>query len=215
EILATQHYLYIKNLLHPLPYQTDLLISARKPGVKSVVKQRLAEGSLHLAVGTHALIEEDVEFAKLGLVIVDEQHRFGVLQRYRLMRKGPTPDVLVMTATPIPRTLALTLYGDLDFSVIDELPPNRTPIETRLLNEPDRTRAFDFIRDQVKAGGQAYVVYPLIEESDKLDLRPAVRMYEHLSRSVFAELKVGLLHGRMPGEEKERVMERLKNGEIH
>jgi len=214
EILATQHYFYTKQLLNPLPYETDLLISARTPAEKSALKRRLAGGSLHLAVGTHALIEQDVEFAKLGLVIVDEQHRFGVLQRYRLIRKGPMPDVLVMTATPIPRTLALTLYGDLDFSVIDELPPNRTPIQTRLLNEQDRTRAFEFIREQVKAGGQAYVVYPLIEESAKLDLRPAVRMYEHLSRNVFPELRVGLLHGRMSGDEKESVMEQFKNGSI-
>jgi ATP-dependent DNA helicase RecG len=160
------------------------------------------------------LIEEDVEFGRLGLVVVDEQHRFGVMQRYKLIRKGIAPDVLVMTATPIPRTLALTLYGDLDFSVLDELPPNRTPIETRLLSEEDLLRAFEFIREKVRGRGQAYVVYPVIEESERLDLKPAVRMYEHLSRNVFPEFRVGLLHGRLPSEEKEGVMQRFKQGEV-
>jgi len=214
EILATQHYLYIKNLLRPLPYEVDLLISARKPSEKAELKRRIAQGSVHLVVGTHALIEEDVAFGKLGLAVVDEQHRFGVMQRYKLIRKGVTPDVLVMTATPIPRTLALTLYGDLDFSVIDELPPNRSPIETRLLREEDRPQAFAFIRDKVRRGEQAYVVYPVIEESEKLDLKPAVRMYEQLSRNVFPEFRVGLLHGRLPSEEKEGVMLRFKQGEV-
>ena len=214
EILATQHYLYVKRLLEPLPYEVDLLISARKAAEKAELKRRIARGDAHLVVGTHALIEEDVEFSKLGLVVVDEQHRFGVMQRYKLIRKGQVPDVLVMTATPIPRTLALTLYGDLDFSVIDELPPLRAPIETRLLGEPERDRAFEFIREKVRRGEQAYVVYPIIEESEKLDLRPAVRMYEHLSRNVFPEFEVGLLHGRLPSDEKEGVMLRFKQGEV-
>jgi len=215
EILATQHYLYTKNLLRPLPYQIDLLISARKASEKAELKRRLALGEPNLVVGTHALIEEDVEFARLGLAIVDEQHRFGVLQRYRLIRKGTCPDVLVMTATPIPRTLALTLYGDLDISVIDELPPNRTPIETRLVTEEDRPRVLEFIRSRVHQGEQAYIVYPLIEDSESLDLRPAVRMYEHLSRIVFPEFRVGLLHGRLSSEEKESVMQRFKEGAVH
>ncbi len=214
EILATQHYLYIKDLLAPLRYDVDLLISARKAGEKAELKRRIVQGDVHLVVGTHALIEEDVSFARLGLVVVDEQHRFGVMQRFRLIRKGSTPDVLVMTATPIPRTLALTLYGDLDFSVIDELPPNRTPIETRLLFEPDREQAFEFLREKVRRGGQAYVVYPVIEEGGKLDLKPAVRMYEHLSRNVFPEFRLGLLHGRLPSDEKEGVMQRFKRGEL-
>ncbi|HKS97545.1 MAG TPA: ATP-dependent DNA helicase RecG, partial [Terriglobia bacterium] len=214
EILAMQHYLYIKHLLEPLGYEIDVLISARSAADKASLKRRIAQGTLQLVVGTHALIEPDVKFARLGLVVVDEQHRFGVLERYELMRKGPTPHVLVMTATPIPRTLALTVYGDLDFSVIDELPPNRSPIETKLLGEPDRTRAFEFIRAKVKAGEQAYVVYPLIEESEKLDLRPAVRMYEHLSANVFPEFRVGLLHGRLPSDEKERVMQEFKQGMV-
>jgi ATP-dependent DNA helicase RecG len=214
EILATQHYLYTKALLEPLPYQIDLLISARKAGDKVELKERLGKGEINLVVGTHALLEEDVAFAKLGLAVVDEQHRFGVLQRFGLICKAVNPHVLVMTATPIPRTLALTLYGDLDFSVIDELPPNRTPIETRLVEEGERTRAFEFTREKVRRGGQAYVVYPVIEEGGKLDLKPAVRMFEQLSRIVFPEFRVGLLHGRLPSEEKEDVMRRFKQGEV-
>ena len=214
EILATQHYLYIKNLLAGLPFKVELLISARKGAEKSTLKRELAGGEIHLVVGTHALIEGDVEFAKLGLVVIDEQHRFGVMQRFKLIRKGPAPDVLVMTATPIPRTLALTLYGDLDFSVIDELPPNRTPIDTRLVVEAERNRAFEFVRKKVQGGEQAYAVYPVIEEGGKLDLKPAVRMYEHLANNVYPEFKVGLLHGRLPSEEKELVMQRFKQNEI-
>jgi ATP-dependent DNA helicase RecG len=214
EILATQHYLYTKALLQPLPYKIDLLISARKAAEKADLKERIGKGEINLVVGTHALLEEDVAFSKLGLVVVDEQHRFGVLQRYGLIRKAVNPHVLVMTATPIPRTLALTLYGDLDFSVIDELPPNRTPIETRLVEESDRTRAFEFIREKVRRGGQAYVVYPVIEEGGKLDLKPAVRMFEQLSHNVFPEFRVGLLHGRLPSEEKEDVMLRFKQGDV-
>jgi ATP-dependent DNA helicase RecG len=174
----------------------------------------MGKGEINLVMGTHALLEEDVAFSKLGLVVVDEQHRFGVLQRYGLVRKALNPHVLVMTATPIPRTLALTLYGDLDFSVIDELPPHRTPIETRLVEESDRTRAFEFIREKVRRGGQAYVVYPVIEEGGKLDLKPAVRMFEQLSHNVFPEFRVGLLHGRLPSEEKEDVMLRFKQGDV-
>jgi ATP-dependent DNA helicase RecG len=214
EILATQHYLYTRALLQSLPYKIDLLISARKAADKTDLKERMGKGEINLVVGTHALLEEDVAFSKLGLVVVDEQHRFGVLQRFGLIRKAVIPHVLVMTATPIPRTLALTLYGDLDFSVIDELPPNRTPIETRLVEESERTRAFEFIREKVRRGGQAYVVYPVIEEGGKLDLKPAVRMFEQLSHNVFPELHVGLLHGRLPSEEKEDVMRRFKLGEV-
>jgi ATP-dependent DNA helicase RecG len=214
EILATQHYLYVKELLRPLAYRLDLLISARKASEKTELKQRIAGGTIDLVIGTHALIEEDVEFARLGLAIVDEQHRFGVLQRFHLMRKGPNPDFLVMTATPIPRTLALTLYGDLDVSVLDELPPHRAPIETRRVEERDRSRAFEFVRETVRRGEQAYVVYPVIEEGGKLELRPAVRMYEHLARNVFPELRVGLLHGRLPSDEKEETMRRFSQGEV-
>jgi ATP-dependent DNA helicase RecG len=214
EILATQHYLYNKQLFRPLDYRVELLISARKGAEKAEIKRALAAGEVQLAIGTHALIEEDVRFAKLGLVVVDEQHRFGVLQRFELMRKGYRPDVLVMTATPIPRTLALTLYGDLDSSVIDELPPHRTPIVTKLLEERDRESAYTFLRDKVRRGEQAYVVCPVIEEGGKLDLKPAVQMYEQLARNVFPEFQVGLLHGRLPSDAKEDVMQRFKRGEV-
>jgi ATP-dependent DNA helicase RecG len=213
EILAAQHYLYIKELFRPLDYRVELLISARKAGEKAEIKRGISAGTVQLAVGTHALIEQDVRFAQLGLVIVDEQHRFGVLQRFELTRKGYHPDVLVMTATPIPRTLALTLYGDLDFSVIDELPPHRTPIVTKLLEERDRERTYAFLREKVRRGEQAYVVCPVIEEGGKLDLTPAVSMYEQLARNVFPEFRVGLLHGRLASEEKEDVMQRFKRGE--
>jgi ATP-dependent DNA helicase RecG len=214
EILAVQHYLYIKQLFRALDYRVELLISARKGAEKAEIKQGIAAGAVHLAIGTHALIEEDVKFSRLGLVVVDEQHRFGVLQRFELMRKGYHPDVLVMTATPIPRTLALTLYGDLDFSVIDELPPHRTPIVTKLMEERDRENAYKFLREKVRRGEQAYVVCPVIEEGGKLDLKPAVRMYEQLARNVFPEFRVGLLHGRLASDEKEDVMQSFKRGEV-
>lgn len=214
EILATQHYLYFKQILTPLGLEIDLLTGSRSPSEKADIKKRIADGSLPLVVGTHALIEPNVDFARLALVIVDEQHRFGVMQRYDLIRKGAAPHVLVMTATPIPRTCALAAYGDLDFSVIDELPPNRTPIETRVAAAIDRAKAFDFIRKKVEKGEQAFVVYPLVEESKKLDLKPAVQMHEHLSRVVYPRFRVGLLHGRLSADEKETVMRRFRAGEI-
>jgi ATP-dependent DNA helicase RecG len=214
EILAVQHYLYIKQLFRPLDYRVELLISARKAAEKAEVKRDIAAGGVPLVIGTHALIEEDVRFARLGLVVVDEQHRFGVLQRFELMRKGYHPDVLVMTATPIPRTLALTMYGDLDFSVIDELPPHRTPIVTKLIEEHDRESAYSFLREKIKRGEQAYVVCPVIEEGGKLDLKPAVRMFEQFARNVFPEFRVGLLHGRLASDEKEDMMQRFKRGEV-
>jgi ATP-dependent DNA helicase RecG len=214
EILAAQHYLYIKQLFRPLNYRVELLVSARKAAEKAEIKRDISAGVIHLAIGTHALLEEDVRFARLGLIVVDEQHRFGVLQRLGLMRKGYHPDVLVMTATPIPRTLALTLYGDLDFSVIDELPPHRTPIVTKLMEERDRASAYTFLREKVRRGEQVYVVCPVIEEGGKLDLKPAVRMYEQLAHVVFPEYRVGLLHGRLASDEKEAVMQQFKRGEV-
>lgn len=214
EILATQHYLYCKRLLAPLDFEVELLIGARTAREKAGIKRRLAEGAIHLVTGTHALIEADVDFARLALVIVDEQHRFGVMQRYGLIRKGGAPHVLVMTATPIPRTCALAAYGDLDFSIIDEMPPGRMPVATRVFAERDRAQAFEFIRRKVQAGEQAYVVYPIIEGSETLDLRPAVEMYEHLSKNVYPQFRVGLLHGRLRGDEKESVMQRFRAGEV-
>jgi len=213
EILAAQHYYYFRNLFQKLGYQVGLLTGSSAKREKTLMKKLLAEGLVHFAVGTHALLEEDVEFRRLGLAIIDEQHRFGVLQRLRFIRKGTRPDVLVMTATPIPRTLALTLYGDLDVSVIDELPPGRKPIITRHVTEDQIERVWSFLRKQIEAGRQAYVVYPAIEESETQARKAAEKMYRHLSQVVFPDLRVGLLHGRMPAEEKEAVMESFKRGE--
>jgi ATP-dependent DNA helicase RecG len=174
----------------------------------------IAAGEPAFVIGTHALIQEEVRFGRLGLVVVDEQHKFGVLQRAMLRKKGSRPDVLIMTATPIPRTLALTVHGDLDLSVIDELPKGRAPIETRLYYESKRAQAYALMAVQAAEGRQAYVVYPLIEESEKTDLKAAVQMADHLQREIFPSLKIGLLHGRMPMEEKEAVMEAFKKKEI-
>jgi ATP-dependent DNA helicase RecG len=214
EILATQHYLYLKNLFAPLGYSVVLLTGGGRAKEKAALKQQAASGQAQVVVGTHALLEEDVEFARLGLAIVDEQHRFGVMQRLRLMKKGIHPDVLVMTATPIPRTLALTLYGDLDVSVIDELPPGRKPIITKHV-ESDRVElVYDFLKKQVAAGRQAYVVYPVIEESETQALKAAQKMHQYLSETVFPGIPVGLLHGKLRPEQKEAVMQAFKRGEI-
>jgi ATP-dependent DNA helicase RecG len=170
-----------------------------------------------MVIGTHALLEDKVEFERLGLVIVDEQHRFGVMQRMKLMRKNSEvqPDVLVMTATPIPRTLAMTLYGDLEVSVIDELPPGRTPVSTRVLADERSAEAWELVRKAVASGQQAYVVYPVIEENEKdTGLKAAIKMYAELRKNVFPELKLGLLHGRMSADEKDDVMRRFKSGEL-
>jgi ATP-dependent DNA helicase RecG len=166
-------------------------------------------------VGTHALVEEKVEFMNLGLVIVDEQHRFGVMQRATLRSKGINPDVLIMTATPIPRTLAMTLYGDLEVSVIDELPANRKPIRTALRTEKEKVRVYQFVKEEIQRGRQAYIVFPLIEESEKVDLKAATKEYEHLQQNIFPEYRLGLLHGRMKSDAKEEVMQKFKKGEIH
>jgi ATP-dependent DNA helicase RecG len=213
EILAVQHYLAARRIFRRVGYSVELLISGLKPGEKRAAQERVRAGKARLVVGTHALIEEKVAFARLGLVIVDEQHRFGVLQRKRLMEKGAEPDVLVMTATPIPRTLALTLYGDLDHSTIDELPPGRAQVATRWTTEAQLPGVWEFLRREVAHGRQAYVIYPVIEES-KQELKAATAEYEQLSKSVFPGLKVGLLHGRLRSEEKEAVMERFRQGQI-
>src|SRR5262249_47105138 len=173
---------------------------------KRAAQAALASGEIDIIVGTHALIQEGVEFKRLGLAVVDEQHRFGVLQRAEIRRRGLNPDVLVMTATPIPRSLAMTVYGDLDVSVIDELPPGRRPVKTFVRGDEARHKIYEFIRDQIGKGRQAYVVYPIIEESEKLDLRNATEMYENLRGEVFTEFNVGLLHGKMKSAEKEAVM---------
>jgi ATP-dependent DNA helicase RecG len=217
EILAVQHFLAAQRVFARAGYAVTLLISGLKPTEKKVARERVRTGAAQFVVGTHALIEEDVKFARLGLAVVDEQHRFGVMQRKQLIEKGAgdgaSPHVLVMTATPIPRTLALTLYGDLDTSVIDEMPPGRMPVETRCTSEEHLPGVWDFLRRQVEAGRQAYVVYPVIEES-KQELKAAMVEYERLAKSVFPKLRLGLLHGRMRSEEKEDVMERFRRGEV-
>jgi ATP-dependent DNA helicase RecG len=216
EILAVQHYLSARRTLAPGGYQVELLISGLKHAEKTAALERIRRGEAQLVIGTHALIEDQVQFAELGFVAIDEQHRFGVLQRKRLMDKaashGHVPHVLVLTATPIPRTLSLTLYGDLDVSVLDELPPGRTPIQTRLTSEPHLPGVWEFLRKEVAAGHQAYIVYPVIEES-KLELKAAMEEYKRLSREVFPKLKLGLLHGRLSSEEKDGVMESFRKNE--
>jgi ATP-dependent DNA helicase RecG len=235
EILATQHYLSARRILENAGYRIVMLTGSLEPERKREIRRHIAQGNVHLVIGTHALIEEKVEFAKLGLVIVDEQHRFGVLQRMKLMKKSAEaaePDTLVMTATPIPRTLALTLYGDLDVSILDEMPPGRTPIVTRRVSDERADEVWGFVRKQVAAGRQAFVVYPVIEESkeeQKQDLplagdlfeqprasslKAAIQMYEQLRKKVFPDLRVGLLHGRLDAEEKDSTMRRFQCGEV-
>jgi len=217
EILAVQHYLSARRILEPAGYKVELLISGMKSAEKAAALERLRNGEAQLAVGTHALIEDNVQFARLGFVAIDEQHRFGVLQRKRLMDKaashGHAPHVLVLTATPIPRTLSLTLYGDLDVSILDQLPPGRTPIETHLTSEPHLNGVWGGVRREVEAGHQAYIVYPVIEES-KLELKAAMEEFERLSREVFSKFKLGLLHGRLSSEEKDDVMQRFRKNEV-
>jgi ATP-dependent DNA helicase RecG len=216
EILAVQHFLSARRILAKAGYRVELLISGLKAAEKSAVLDRIRTGEAQLVIGTHALIEDNVEFARLGFVAIDEQHRFGVLQRKRLMDKaaarGHAPHVLVLTATPIPRTLSLTLYGDLDVSVLDELPPGRTPIVTRMTTEQHLPGVWESLRREVAAGHQGYIVYPVIEES-KLELKAAMEEYERLSREVFPKLKLGLLHGRLSSDEKEEVMQRFRKNE--
>lgn len=214
EILAEQHWHNIHHWCEQLGIEVVLLTAGLKGKAKKEALARVADGSAAIVIGTHAVIQDKVTFQRLGLGIVDEQHRFGVLQRGILKKKGTNPDILVMTATPIPRTLAMTLFGDLSLSVIDELPPGRTPIETRIYFENRRKQVYDLIREEVAQGRQAYVIYPLVEESEKSDLKAAAQMAEHLQAEVFPGLKVGLLHGRMKPDEKEAVMASFKNREL-
>ncbi len=213
EILAEQHARNIKRILARSPYRVELLSGSLKTADKKRLHQAIAAGEVHACIGTHALIQEGVAFKKLGLVVIDEQHRFGVMQRAELRARGLNPDVLVMTATPIPRSLAMTVYGDLDVSIIDELPPGRTPIKTQVFGEEGRQEVKKLIAREVRAGRQVYVVYPLVEESEKMDLRDATKRYEYLRDKVFPKFSVGLLHGRMKHEEKEEVMRCFISGE--
>lgn len=217
EILATQHFFYFKRLFQKLNYVPILLTGSNTAKEKAAFKKLIAAGLVKLIVGTHALLEPDVAFAKLGLAVVDEQHRFGVEQRQKLLEKGTGkhPDVLVMTATPIPRTLALTIYGDLDVSVIDEMPPGRKPIITKRVDQAKVEQVYSFLRKQIDTGRQAYVVYPVIEESEAKAMKAAEAMHEHLSRIVFPNLAVGLLHGKLSPDEKESAMDKFSRGETH
>ncbi len=216
EILAEQHARNIKRLLARTPYRVELLTGSLRAAEKRGLHVSLAAGDIHAAIGTHALVQESVSFSKLGLIVIDEQHRFGVMQRAELRARGFNPDVLVMTATPIPRSLAMTVYGDLDVSVIDEMPPGRTPIETKVYadNSEDRLEVKQLIARELKAGRQIYVVYPLVEESEKMDLKDATKRYEYLRDKVFPKHTVGLVHGRMKPAEKDEAMRRFVAGEI-
>jgi ATP-dependent DNA helicase RecG len=214
EILAEQHARNIKRILARSPYRVESLIGSLKTADKKRLHQAIASGEVNACVGTHALIQESVTFKKLGLVVIDEQHRFGVMQRAELRARGLNPEVLVMTATPIPRSLAMTVYGDLDVSIIDEMPPGRTPIVTKVFadNEADRKEVKKLLASEVRAGRQVYVVYPLVEESEKMDLRDATKRYEYLRDRVFPKFSIGLLHGQMKPEEKEKVMRDFVSG---
>jgi ATP-dependent DNA helicase RecG len=239
EILAQQHYFSARQILEPSGYRIVLLTGSLESDRKREIRRHIAQGNAQLVIGTHALIEQKVEFESLGLVIVDEQHRFGVLQRFKLMKKtgeqpgtahvgtdtpvrpaerssatSAEPDVLVMTATPIPRTLALTLYGDLDISVLDEMPPGRTPIVTRRVGDERADEVWQFVRKQVAAGHQAYVVYPVIEENEETEIKAAMKMYGELSKKIFPDLNVAVLHGRMEPDLKEQVMRLFQRGKI-
>jgi ATP-dependent DNA helicase RecG len=215
EILAEQHARNAKKLFDQTPYKVDLLTGSLKAAEKRRVQRMIADGEIHAVIGTHAIIQDAVEFEKLGLAVVDEQHRFGVLQRAELRARGYNPDILVMTATPIPRSLAMTVYGDLDVSVIDELPPGRTPIKTVVVGEDKRDGVYKGIEREINLGRQVYVVYPLIEESEKMDLKAATKMFEELRDQVFPQYGVGLLHGKMKPAEKEAIMQEFIAGRLN
>jgi len=231
EVLAVQHFSTVARLLEglvrslkndnllsihldpfPRPITVGLLVGAMSARRKREIQGLLADGSLDIAIGTHALVQEGVDMPRLAMAVVDEQHRFGVLQRAALRQRGSSPHLLLMSATPIPRTLALTLYGDLDLSTIDELPPGRQPIRTKAVRPARRSSVYDFLRKEVQAGRQAFVIYPLIDESEAINARAAVKECDRLANEVFPDLRVGLLHGRMPAREKQEVMDRFRQG---
>lgn len=215
EILAEQHFRNASRIFADTGYRVELLTGGLKASERQRVRDAIKSGEANLVIGTHAVIQEGVEFDMLGLAVIDEQHRFGVMQRARLKELGVNPDVLVMTATPIPRSLAMTVYGDLDVSIIDELPPGRTPIKTVVCGEDQRTGVYRGIEREIALGRQAYVVYPLVKESEKLDLKAATAMHEDLSTRIFPHLKIGLLHGKMKSAEKDEVMAAFAAGELN
>jgi len=220
EILARQHFEKIKNQISKIKngnksINIGLLISSVNKKEKDKIYENISEGKIDIIIGTHALLEEGVEFKNLGLVIIDEQHKFGVAQRAILPSKGTNPDLLIMTATPIPRTLAITLYGDLDISVIDELPRGRKPVDTQLVNEEQREMVYRLIETKIKEGRQVYIVYPIIEESFELDLHAAVEMYAELKKDIFPRFKIGLIHGRLKSKEQEKAMSEFVCGKTN
>lgn len=214
EILAKQHFDNIKSWADGLGLKVVLLTGSMGIAARGDVLEQIKNGQTNIIIGTHALIQEGVDFHKLGLVITDEQHRFGVMQRATLRNKGINADVLVMTATPIPRTLAMTVYGDLDVSVIDEMPPGKKPVHTVVMGESRRDKVYLTIKDEIEKGHQAFIVYPLVEESETLDLKNATKMAEHLQKDIFANCKVGLIHGRMKEKEKNEVMRQFLENKI-
>jgi ATP-dependent DNA helicase RecG len=213
EILAEQHFENLRALLSPLGERVVLLRGGMKAGERDEALGLIGSGEAQIVVGTHALIQERTDFSDLALAVVDEQHRFGVIQRAALRAKGSAPHILVMTATPIPRTLALTVYGDLDVSVLDEMPPGREKVVTAVRDEAARSKVYDFLKSEVASGRQVFIVYPLVEESEKMELAAATKMYEQLKEQTFSEAAVGLVHGRMKPEEKDAVMEGFKAGD--
>ena len=213
-ILATQHLENFKKIFDELDIKCELLISSMTKKKKNELLERLANGEIDILIGTHALLEDNVKFKNLGLVVTDEQHRFGVKQRTKIVEKGQNPDVLVMTATPIPRTLALILYGDLDISIIDELPPNRKKIDTFAVTKGMEERVNNFIKEQIKTGRQAYIVCPLVEENEELDLKSVEKLYEKCRTETFPEYKVEYIHGKMKAKDKDEIMYKFKNKEI-
>lgn len=206
EILAEQHYARVREWANPLGLSVSIMTGNLKQSERKKLSKKILCGDCHIIIGTHALIQEGVSFNNLGLVVIDEQHRFGVIQRAALRKKGVNPDVLIMTATPIPRTLAMTVYGDLDTSIIDEMPPGRQPIRTKVFYEHQRNRVYEIARNELTKGNQVFIVYPLVEESEMLDLKDATRMAEHLQIEIFPDYRVGLIHGRMKSKEKEEIM---------
>jgi len=214
EILAEQHYLTFRRLLEELEVDIELLIGGQRKSEREAILTSIEKGNCDIVIGTHAIIQENVRFHKLGYIVIDEQHRFGVTQRAVLKEKGSNPDVLVMTATPIPRTLSLTLYGDLDVSIINELPEGRSAVKTYWRYTNKRKEIYEFIKSKIAKGQQAYIVFPLVEESEKLDLKAATESYEKMSEGIFSDFKIALLHGRMKTEEKDAIMMAFKSGEI-
>jgi len=214
EILVQQHYATLKKLLEPLGIKIGFISSSIKSAEKKKLQKQIKDGLINVVVGTHSLIQETIDFKLLSFVVIDEQHKFGVSQRQFLNKKGANPDMLVMTATPIPRTLALTVYGDLDISIIDELPPGRGKVETIWVGHAARKQVFEIIREQVSAGRQAFVIYPQIDESEHTTLRAATKMYESFTKSIFPDLNVALVHGRLTSEEKKTIMKDFRLGKI-